>query len=177
MPKTTIWHHIHNVRVPKKYIAVIKSRQGGSKIRSQKEWDKADFHAKEMLKNKQSQYYCSLIAMLYWAEGSKGAFAFTNTDGQMIKLYLDILKKYFNISDDRIRLTIRTFSNLNEKECLNYWTNVTGYPTEKFRIYLNDGGVRGKAKYGMCRLAVEKSGYLHKLTISLINNIIKEIVK
>ncbi len=174
MPKTTIWHHIHKVKVPKKYLIAIKSRQGGSKIRSQKEWVSADCHAKKVLKNKKSKYHCSLMAMLYWAEGSKGAFAFVNTDGQMIKFYLGTLKKYFNISDDRLILTLRIFSNLDKKECVNYWANITGFPPEKFRIYLNDGGTRGKAKYGMCRLTVKKSGYLHKLTISLINNIVKD---
>lgn len=174
MPKTTVWHHIHNIKLSKKYTALIKAKQGGSKIRCRNEWHKANKHAQKIL-NSENRYPCALVAMLYWAEGNKKDFVFTNTDGQMIKFYLTILKKYFSINGDDIKLTLRIFSNLNQKECLQYWSNITAFPKEKFIVYLNDGGTKGKAKYGICRLTIKKSGYLRKLITSLINNIIEEV--
>jgi hypothetical protein len=175
MPKTTIWHHIHDIELLPEYIKLIKSRQGGSKIRSQNNWIKAEMSAREIL-NSKKRFHCSLLAMLYWAEGSKRGFVFTNTEGKMIKFFISILKKYFNINDDKIDLTIRIFSNLNRKECLKYWSDITGLPKGRFRIYLNDGGTKGKARYGICRLSVKRGGHLYKLTISIINNILSEVV-
>lgn len=174
MPKTTIWHHIHGIKLPEKYIANIKSRQGGSKVRSQNDWDRADKHAKEILKSV-NKYPYSLLAMLYWAEGNKRDFIFTNTEGAMIKLFLHILKNYFGVEEKRLKLTIRIFSNLNKKVCIKYWSNMTGLSKNKFIIYLNDGGIKGKAKYGICRITIKRGGYLHKLTFSLINNILQEM--
>lgn len=175
MPKTTIWHHIHDIKLSKKYIAIIKSKQGGSKIRNQKDWLKANKHSQEILKS-EDKYPCSLIAMLYWAEGNKKDLVFTNTDGQMVKLYLAILRKYFNISEDRIKITIRIFSNLSRKYCINYWSDATGFSKDKFIIYLNDGGIKGKTIHGICRVTIKKSGYLHKLMDSLTKNILQEIL-
>jgi hypothetical protein len=176
LPKTTIWHHIHSIKLSPKDVALIKSKQGGSKIRSKNEWDKADADAKEILRiGGNKKFYCSVLSMLYWAEGNKKGFVFTNTEGNMIKLFILILNKYFDISDNRIDLIIRVFSNLNKKECLSYWSKVVGLPKNKFRIYFNDGGTKGKAKYGICRLSVKKGGYLFKLTTSIINNILKQV--
>lgn len=175
VPKTTIWHHIHNIKLSPKHIALIKMKQGGSKIRSQNEWLKSREQAREVLSGG-NKYPCALMAMLYWAEGNKEAFAFTNTDGKMIKLCLIILKKYFKIKETDIKLTLRIFTNLNRNKCLRYWSEATELPKNKLIIYLNDGGTRGKAQYGICRLTVKKGGYLLKLMNSLINNITDEIL-
>ena len=177
LPKTTIWHHIHTIKLSPKYVKLIRSKQGGSKVRSENEWNRADDEAKKILRVEgDRKFYASVLSMLYWAEGNKKEFIFTNTEGDMIKLFISILKKYFNIDNDRIILTIRIFSNLNQKNCLDYWSKITILPKNKFRIYLNDGGTRGKAEHGICRLSVKKSGYLFKLTISIINNILQQAV-
>ncbi len=156
MPKTTIWHHIHNIKLSNKHIAIIRSKQGGNKIKSQRNWERVRKQAKEIF-NSGNKYPCALLAMLYWVEGNKKNFVFTNTDGRMIKFYLVILKKYFNINKSDIKIIIRVFENLNIKECLKYWSNILELPKEKFSIYINDGGKRGKAQYGICRLSIKKA--------------------
>ncbi len=177
MPKTTIWHHIHDIKLSKEHAALIRKKQGGSKIRSQNDWVRAEQHARELLRGK-SKYPCSLVAMLYWAEGSQGQFTFTNTNGQMIYLFLDTLKKYFDIEEARIKITVRIFSNLNlsENECVRYWVKSTGLPKNNFKVYLDDGGAKGKAEHGICRITIQKSGYLHKVIKSLIKIIPHEII-
>ena len=35
IPKTTVWHHIHNIKLSPKHIARLKARQGGSAERKQ----------------------------------------------------------------------------------------------------------------------------------------------
>ncbi len=175
MPKTTVWHHIQKISLSQQAIALIKSRQSSSKIRSENNWKRARDQAKKLLKNKH-RYACSLAAMLYWAEGNRKGFVFTNTDGRMVKLFLTILREDFEIKEEDIKLTIRIFDNLNKRECVAYWSRVTGLPKKKFMIYLNDGATKGKARYGICRLAVRKSGNLFKLTSSLIDSIYGEVV-
>ncbi|AKM78631.1 MAG: hypothetical protein UX49_C0005G0024 [Candidatus Wolfebacteria bacterium GW2011_GWC2_46_275] len=177
MPKTTIWHHIQDITLSEEQAATIRAKQGGSKIRSQKDWAKAEECARELL-NGPSKYPCSLVAMLYWAEGSQRQFTFTNTNGQMIHLFLDILKNHFGVEESRIKITVRIFSNLNltKAECIQYWTHSTGLPKDTFKVYLDDGGTKGKAAHGICRIIVQKSGYLHKLITSLIKIIPHEIM-
>jgi len=175
IPKTTIWHHIHTIKLNKSQIKLIKSKQGGSKKRSESQWRDAKTEAEELLKSVDKSFYI-LFASLYWAEGNKKGFVFTNTDGKMIKLFVLILKKYFHIQREDIKITIRIFSNLNEKKCVQYWSKILDFPKNEMRIYMNDGGTRGKAEYGICRITVKNGGYLNKLIASLIYGIYNEVV-
>lgn len=175
MPKTTIWHHIHDIKLNKSQIRLIKSGQGGSKKRSESQWRDAKMEAERLLKSAEKNFYI-LFASLYWAEGNKKGFIFTNTDGKMIKLFILILKKYFHIQQGDIKITIRVFSNLNEKRCVRYWSEILDFPKKEMRVYMNDGGTKGKAEYGICRITVKNGGCLNKLITSLIYAIYNEVV-
>ena len=119
--------------------------------------------------------YVVAIAMLYWSEGSKKVCEFINSDGKMISVYLTILRKVFNIKEECIKSTMRIFSGMNQKECLNYWSKVTNISKNKFLIRFNDGGTKCKTKYGMCRITIKKGNYVLKLFHSLIEDIYQEI--
>lgn len=173
VPKTTVWHHVHNVRILPKYALLWKSKRGGSAKRKQNNLKKAGERAEELLKGPDRELVVS-IAMLYWAEGSKKVCEFINSDGRMIKLYLDILKNIFNIPNKGIKPTMRIFTGMDKKQCLNYWSQITGIPKKEFVIRFNDGGTKGKTKYGMCRITVKKGGNVLKLIRSLIEKIIEE---
>lgn len=175
MPKTTIWHHIHAIKLNKSQIKLIKSKQGGSKKRSESQWKDAKIEAEKLLKSTEKHLYI-LFASLYWAEGNKNGFVFTNTDGKMIKLFILILKKYFRVQQENIKITIRVFSNLNKKRCVQYWSDVINFPKKEIKVYMNDGGTRGKAEYGICRITVKNGGYLNKLIASIIYGIYNEVV-
>jgi len=110
--------------------------------------------------------------MLYWGEGhKKRACEFTNSDGSMIKFYLNILRKVFEVPEELIKPTIRIFTGMDRLESLAYWSSITGIPEEYFTVRFNDGGTRGKTKYGMCRLTVRKSSQLLKVIHALIDYI------
>jgi len=115
--------------------------------------------------------------MLYWGEGTKRECKFINSDERIIKSYLTVLRDVFNVPEEFIKPTMRIYSGMNRKKCLNHWSRVTKIPKCKFIIRFNDGGTKGRTKYGMCRIRVNKGSNILKLIQSLIDQIFDEIVK
>jgi len=181
IPKTTVWHHVHNVKVSTKYKLMLKSKQGGSAKRRQKNLEKAQKYAQKLLKKSTRELSIRelsiIIAMLYWGEGNKKRCEFINSDGKIIKTYLIILRNIFNIQKDFIKPTLRIYSGMSEKECLNYWACITKIPKHEFIVRLNDGGTKGRTTYGMCRITVKRGSNVLKLIQSLINQIFEEVIK
>ena len=173
MPKTTVWYHIQGVRVMPKYIPILKAKQGGSAKRTKIYWQKARERAQELLQGEYREL-AIVISMLYWGEGSKKGCEFINSDGRMVQTYLFALRKAFNVQEKDIKPTLRIFSGMNRSKCLNYWSKIAEIPKHRFVIRLNDGGTRGRTKYGMCRITIKKGGNFLKLIQSLINQFYEE---
>lgn len=175
IPKSTVWHHIHSIKLRKKYILKLKANQGGSKLKKERDLIRAKDEARILL-DSTHKYLVSLLAMLYWAEGdNKNAFSFVNTNTEMISMFIRILEKCFNINKNQLLITVRYFTGMNRGKCLRHWSKVTKIPKKQINMYYNDGGNRGRSEFGMCRVAVRKSGYLFKIVRSLIVGISKNI--
>lgn len=175
MPKSTVWHHIQGIKLQKKYILKLKANQGGSRLKKERDLIRAKNEAKTLL-NGRYKYLVNILAMLYWAEGdNKNAFSFTNTNADMISLFIGILKRSFHVDNGRLSVTIRYFTGMNRGKCLRHWSKITRVPKRQINIYYNDGGKRGRTEFGICRISVKKSGYLFKLVRALIVDISKEI--
>ena len=162
LPKTTVWHHVHDVQILPEYTAVWRSKIGGGRKRKERAVERARQEAKRLLEGEDAILY-GTIASLYWAEGSKGRCELVNTDGEMIRLYLKIIREHLAIPEERIQPVLRIFANHDQKESLKFWAQVTGIPEHRFKIYFNDGGTSGRTPYGMCRIVVLKGGHLLKL--------------
>ncbi|MBI4120512.1 MAG: hypothetical protein HY454_03540 [Parcubacteria group bacterium] len=175
IPKTTVWHHIQKINVRPEYKAILESKRGGSKIRTQRNWAKAKTIAERLLKSDVREK-AVILAMLHWCEGHKKTCEFINSDGRMIEIYLTILRKMLNIPEDRLKPTLRIFSGMNRKRCLEYWSNITKIPIRKFKIRNNDGGTRGRTPYGMCRITVRRGADTLKIIRSLIDRLYNEII-
>ncbi len=87
------------------------------------------------------------------------------------------MRKIFNIPKKSIKPTLRIFSGMSEKECLNYWSRVTKIAKSEFIVRLNDGSSKGRTKYGMCRITIKRGGDTLKLLHSLIDQTSEEIAK
>lgn len=85
---------------------------------------------------------CSLI---YWCEGTKNYFQglnFTNSDPRLIKTFLYLLRKSFNIDEKKFRPCIHLHKYHNPKKQLNFWSKATKIPKTQFIkpfIKLNTG--------------------------------------
>jgi hypothetical protein len=76
--------------------------------------------------------------MLYWGEGAKGPpnqVCFSNTDPEMVRLFVKFLMTYFEIRDSDIRITCHLFADhlKRQHEIERYWLNVAGLPSESLR--------------------------------------------
>jgi hypothetical protein len=176
VPKTTVWHHVHRIKVSEKYTKILNSKRGGSRIRKQKNIELSKVEAREILESTNRELAIAL-SMLYWGEGSKKTCDFINSDGKIIEVYLKIIRGVFKIEGNFIRATMRIFTGMDENDCLNYWSKVTGIRKGEFKVRFNDGGTRGKTKYGMCRISIRKGAKLLKIIHSLIGQIHEEILE
>lgn len=176
IPKTTVWHHVHNLKISPKYLSVLKSKRGGNTRRKEERWASAQDRAREIL-NGPHRDISLATAMLYWAEGNCNRCEFINSDGKMIELYLKALRGTFKIEEERLHFTLRLFSHRNLSKCKKYWSEITRVPPNEFIVKVNDGGTHSRTKYGMCRITVKKGGNLLKLFHSLKDSFSAEFIK
>ena len=78
-----------------------------------------------------------LCAMLYWGEGSKssGQVVFTNSDPEMIKLFLRLFTYAFEPDAKKFRAILHLHPYHNEVKQKLFWSKVTGIALEKISIY------------------------------------------
>lgn len=89
-----------------------------------------------------SDYDLKLIgAMLYWGEGTihHGRYrypnlSFTNSNHQIIKVYLLFLKRILKIGDSQISAGIYIHPNIEEKKARKFWSEIVGLPESRFFI-------------------------------------------
>ncbi len=80
-------------------------------------------------------------AALYWAEGTKKQdnltteiVEFSNSDPDMIKLYMKFIRVILKPDEERIRAGIYIHDHVNEKEARNFWSKTTKLPSDRFFI-------------------------------------------
>lgn len=126
---------------------------------------------------------------LYWGEGSKQkeynpsvGVQFSNSDPEMIKVFLLWLKKCCLIKEDDIYFEIYihdTFEN-KTKEVRKFWSEVTGYPLSRFpKIYFKHNLIKGRREkvlyYGLLRVKVRTSTDFNREISGWINGICNQI--
>ncbi|HMO83116.1 MAG TPA: hypothetical protein PKA42_03020 [Candidatus Paceibacterota bacterium] len=109
--------------------------------------------------------------MLYWAEGHKKSFVFTNTDCRMLGLYIQFLDIVLGISKKDFRILIRTSDPITPSKALRYWSKELNLPSSAFKINHDNIQNRTKTDFGICRIMVLKSSYYHKIMLSLIKQV------
>ncbi|OGH07785.1 MAG: hypothetical protein A2W22_01050 [Candidatus Levybacteria bacterium RBG_16_35_11] len=175
IPKTTVFRYARNVKVLPQFIQLLISKRGGSLFKKTEKENKAIEEAREIFKVLTYREKLLIISSLYWAEGNKKDFSLSNTDPMLIKVFISLLRDTFKIDDDKFRISVRIYEDLDKNECVNFWAKVTNIPADKFiGVNVLSGKKKGKLKYGMCRLRVAKGGDILKKVVG-INKIIQEI--
>lgn len=86
---------------------------------------------------------------LYWGEGSKtykGVVSISNSDPAVIKIMMRFYREILNVSEERIRCHVHTFSHLNSKVAEQYWSGITGVPLKQFYKTYSKPSKAGKGK-------------------------------
>lgn len=87
----------------------------------------------------------------------------------MLRAFIDFIKE-IGVAKNRIKASIRIYNDINQNEAIAYRSNILNLNKDQFfNIELMGGNKKGKLKFGMCRLRVEKSSKEFKLLMSLIN--------
>jgi transcriptional regulator with XRE-family HTH domain len=75
--------------------------------------------------------------MLYWAEGarSRNQLAFTNSDPEMVELFVHFLRRCYGVSDERIalRVNVHLGNGLTLEEIEAWWLQRLGLPPGSLR--------------------------------------------
>lgn len=122
---------------------------------------------------------------LYWGEGYKngnGEFGFTNSDPEMIKTFLSIIKNVYNISIDQLvfKISINKLFLNKIQEIEKYWFKITGVKKDQFtkttmiKSKLNKKYNEDKYK-GTLRIKVQKGEYLKRRILSSTHQLFKNI--
>ena len=89
------------------------------------------------LKAKENNLLHHAGCMLYWAEGTKNKnqIRFTNSDVNMVKLFLRFLREELNVSDEKIimRLNCYTTNGLSKDDIEKFWMNELSLNKSNFR--------------------------------------------
>jgi len=119
--------------------------------------NKPQFQIKEHLSIAEEKLKIAGI-MLYWAEGAQtgGTVDFSNCNPQMIKVFLDFLRKICGIKEERLRVYLYTHSYANLEKSKEYWRDITGVPLAQFtKPYVRKGNPNlssRKMLYGMVHI-------------------------
>ena len=168
IPKTTVFKHIKGVEILPKYIDNWAGKRGGSRKKKLLKEKNAFEEGKKTVGEVSSKESLLFICALYWAEGSKRDFGLSNTDPELIRIFVNGLRKVFQVTDDRFRVSVRIYEDLDADKCLSFWAEVVKIPKEKFvSINVLEGKKKGKLEYGMCRVRIAKGGDILKKIVGV----------
>ena len=166
--KSIVSKYIQGVEVLSKYENILKKKQGGSKIRSEDLWIESKKNANKIIKELKLRDKIFLLIGIYWGEGTKKELNIINSDPVLLRAFVDFIKE-FGVTKKRIKASVRLYSDVDQYKAVSYWSNVLGLEKDQFyKIELIKGSKKGKLKFGMCRLRVEKNSKEFKLLMSLI---------
>jgi hypothetical protein len=117
--------------------------------------------------------------MLYWGEGdkaSKNGFRVSNSDPELIKLYLLFLRRICGAELARIRASLILYPDLDQKTCENYWSKKIGLSLDNFTksIYIKGRRPTKKLQYGVCTISFS-SRFLKEKMLIWISALPKEL--
>lgn len=173
----TVFKYIQGVEILPEFRELWKNKRRSSTARMIKEHAKALTHARKLVKKLNKKEKIIIAACLYWAEGEKRDLSLSNTDPKLIRVFIECLD-ILGVGKDNLRITIRTYEDLDRKTVINFWAKVIGIPPRQIiNVNVLKGKKKGKLKYGMCRVRVTKGGYLLKILHSITDLVYENTVK
>lgn len=110
------------------------------------------------------------LAVLYLGEGAKrkSSLMFGNSNPEIIRLFLKLLRFCYEIDDNKFRCTVQCRADQNVKELENYWSEITKISPNKFYRAQVDKRTIGKQTKnnnykGVCRIDYFSSAILNEI--------------
>lgn len=114
----------------------------------------------------------AVLGALYLAEGTKGersALTFGNSDPEIIRLFLSLLRGCFTLDETKFRCTLQARDGQDIAGLEEFWSGTTGIPLTKFydaRIDPRSGGklTRRPDYKGVCRIDYLSTSLLYEIS-------------
>ena len=170
VPASTISTWKHNHDIPKNrskqlehlkrariLAAASKTRIRGQQLREAA--DRADQTVRSLKINKEVAR--ALLAMLYWAEGTKGGkqaamLKFVNTDPDLALLYITLLRRSYPVQEKKFRVGLHLAYYHNHADSVAFWSTVLQIPKLQFwKIHVKKRSSRKKYRKnfkGICSI-------------------------
>ena len=102
-------------------------------------------------------------------------FGLSNTDPNLIRVFVNCLEDVFKVDKTRLRISARTYEDLDKEKCLDFWSQITGVRKDNFvSVNILAGKKKGKLEHGMCRVRVLKGGDILKKIVA-VNKVIADL--
>jgi len=113
--------------------------------------------------------------MLYWGEGTKSGSSvmFSNSDPQMVKLFLKFLREICGVEESRLRILLHIYDDQDENSLKTFWSKVTKIPLCQFSKTYYHSGKKGTYKK-TCLYGTVSLRYSDNELLKIINNWISE---
>ena len=112
--------------------------------------------------------------MLYWAEGDKARnqARLSNCDPDLLRFFVEFLRRYFDVQDDDIRVTCHLFADhvKKQREIEGFWLETLGLTERSLcKSFVNVYSAASKKKrvnmlpYGTCRVGVSRTSVVQSI--------------
>jgi len=97
---------------------------------------------------------------------------FTNSDPLLIKLFLDFLRRMLKIREEKLRVSLNFYDNVDRNKLIKFWSTITKIPKNQF--YNTKSCHAENPKYRPNLLGTCKIRYMDKKTYFKLDEIIKK---
>lgn len=113
----------------------------------------------------------ALLAMMYWAEGSKHAtvsgIRFANTDPRFAFLYVSLVRKCFPVDESRFRIRLHVHYYHEKKKTVRFWSKLLNVPPSQFwKVYVKKRSKKKrfrKNSMGICFIYYPENAFRNEL--------------
>ena len=119
----------------------------------------------EFEKLKDNPLFFTALAV-YWGEGDKRTpynIRISNTDPKLIRIFVLFSERFLGISQDKIKISLLLYPDLDDNICKEYWSNGLKLPIANFykTIVIQGRHKINRLSYGVCSVGFS-SGYLKR---------------
>ena len=116
---------------------------------------------------------------LYAGEGGKKSLSFANSDPKIIKFMMNWFREFCNIPETKFHGAIWIHDNLDPKNAINFWSNLTLIPnTQFYKTYIAKNKVDSKKirknihKYGVFSIIITDIK-MHRLVMGWMSGVLQ----
>ena len=180
-------------RTKKKSLEGLLKRNKNQTVEALKRKIKIQNQASREIKNISQENLFLMGIIIYWTEGYKRAIikngrevsyhsvSLTNSDPDLIEIYLKFIREICKIPENKIKADLRIFQHQNENNLINYWAKITKIKKENFGktyygVSKSSLGKRpfNRLPYGVIQIRINNTELFHRI-IGWINGLRKVI--